>query len=107
MTPSAPFARHRGDEATAEDLAREAIAHAATDVLKALGLVAQGARTPTIALNKIADYLTGAGVAKAKPLAEVLLMTLEGALLLSRARRNCAPPRQFKRHAAQLLGDAK
>lgn len=105
MTPSAPFATHRGDEATAEDLAREAIAHAATNVLKALG--SQGAHTPTIALNKIADYLTGAGVAKAKPLAEVLLMTLEGALLLSRARRNCAPPRQFKRHAAQLLGDAK
>jgi len=138
-----------------EDLACEAIALSAAKVMETLATVAQGARTPAAALNKIADHfatqltasnfekgcpvatitlelagdstriqeacaaayagwqsgieamLTRAGIAGAKPLAETLLMTLEGALLLSRARRDCAPLRLFKRHAAQLLGDAK
>lgn len=55
----------------------------------------------------IEAMLARAGIANAKPLAETLLMTLEGALLLSRAQHNCAPLRLFKRHASSLLGDAK
>ncbi|MDZ4868399.1 MAG: helix-turn-helix domain-containing protein [Alphaproteobacteria bacterium] len=138
-----------------EDLACEAIALSAAKVMQTLATVTKGARSPTTALNKIADHFAGqltasnfekgcpvatitlelagdstriqeacaaayaawqagieamlvrAGIVGAKPLAETLLMTLEGALLLSRARRDCAPLRLFKRHAAQLLGDAR
>jgi TetR/AcrR family transcriptional repressor of lmrAB and yxaGH operons len=55
----------------------------------------------------IEAMLVRGDVANERPLAELLLMTLEGALLLARAKRDVAPLRQFKRHASRLLGDTK
>lgn len=51
----------------------------------------------------LAAWLTALKVADAEPLAEHLLVLIEGAMLLARARRDCAPLRRVRDGLPQLL----
>lgn len=53
----------------------------------------------------LAVWLTLHGVARAETIAEQLLIGIEGALILARARRSLAPLQQFRSNLPALLAD--